>query len=165
MDNRRTDMNRTEAPQHNKTRRPALAAFFAMAVAIVFEAIPGGAVLRFVSDPAVSQTSTEVFSCFDLTPFGYANFGPFLTALLTVVTAALYLAGSLAKKKGLVTAALVTNVIAIFTSLMPLVMFGGEFYPTMLLGITLILLGGAVLGAAALVAAKPPKLGSEKIEQ
>ena len=40
-----------------------------------------GAVCIFASSP--TDRIREIFSYFDLTPFGYANFAPFLTALIT----------------------------------------------------------------------------------
>lgn len=51
------------------------------AVALVLEALPYGAVLNFklYKGEIIRQT----YSYFSLTPFGYANFGPMLTAVLT----------------------------------------------------------------------------------
>lgn len=51
-------------------------------VAIVLEALPYGAVLNFADE---SQTYRETFSYFSLTPYGYANFGPLIAAVLTCV--------------------------------------------------------------------------------
>ena len=48
---------------------------------LVLEVLPYGAVLHFANPEG--EPFRETFSYFDLTPYGYANFGPFITALLT----------------------------------------------------------------------------------
>jgi hypothetical protein len=45
------------------------------------EALPYGAVCNFASGP--NKIHRQTFSYFDLVPFGYANFAPPITALLT----------------------------------------------------------------------------------
>ena len=50
-------------------------------VIILLEILPFGAVLNFATDSG--ETIRETFSYFSLVPFGYANFGPFLTSLLS----------------------------------------------------------------------------------
>ncbi|MBQ2694565.1 MAG: hypothetical protein IJF57_03340 [Clostridia bacterium] len=52
-----------------------------IAAAIVFEILPYGAKLTFALDGG--KTREELFSYFSLTPYGYANFLPFITAVLT----------------------------------------------------------------------------------
>ena len=52
-----------------------------LAVILVLELLPYGAVLHFGNPEG--EPFREIFSYFDLTPYGYANFGPFITALLT----------------------------------------------------------------------------------
>lgn len=54
-------------------------------VILFLEILPFGAVLRFGRPPEEGGAIRETFSYFDLTPFGYANFGPFITAVLSVV--------------------------------------------------------------------------------
>ena len=56
-------------------------------VALILEIIPYGAVCNFAL-PATDGTIghfRELYSYFDLLPFGYANFGPFMTAITTCV--------------------------------------------------------------------------------
>ena len=48
---------------------------------LVLEVLPYGAVLHFGNPEG--EPFRETFSYFDLTPYGYANFGPFITALQT----------------------------------------------------------------------------------
>ena len=52
-------------------------------LALILEALPYGAVLQFAR-PAAAPLR-ELYSYFDLTPFGYANFAPLFTALGTCV--------------------------------------------------------------------------------
>jgi hypothetical protein len=52
-------------------------------ITLVLEIIPYGAVCVFASSP--TDKTRSLFSYFDLTPYGYANFTPFLTALATCV--------------------------------------------------------------------------------
>ena len=55
----------------------------AVVVALIAEILPNGAVLLFASGP--DERIRQTFSYSSLIPFGYANFFPFLTAILTVV--------------------------------------------------------------------------------
>lgn len=98
-------------------------------IAIILELLPYGAVLRMggpeENGEFVYYVST--YSYFDLTPFGFANFGPLLTAILTgvlLVLGGIYLYKKedkwLNRLKGF-------SGVAVFTSLMPL-MFGIEFF-------------------------------------
>lgn len=56
-------------------------------ITIILEILPYGAVCNFAL-PATDGTIgrfRELYSYFDLTPYGYANFAPFLTALISCV--------------------------------------------------------------------------------
>ena len=53
------------------------------AAAIVFEILPYGAKLTFALDGG--ETKEELFSYFSLTPYGYANILPLITAILTCI--------------------------------------------------------------------------------
>lgn len=57
-------------------------------LALILELLPYGAVLNFATP---EETFRRTYSYFDLTPYGYANFGPFLTALLTCLLLAVLL--------------------------------------------------------------------------
>ncbi len=50
-------------------------------ITLILEVLPYGAVLNFGNPEG--DPWRETFSYFDLTPFGYANFSPFITAALT----------------------------------------------------------------------------------
>ncbi len=56
-------------------------------IALVLEILPYGAVCNFATGP--NEIIRETFSYFDLTPFGYANFSPLLTAIITCAVLAL----------------------------------------------------------------------------
>lgn len=116
-----------------------------LAAAVVFQALPGGAVLNFLSqaENGSFRLIRQTYSYFSLTPFGYANFGPLITALLTCL---LLLAGLiyLVCKKGL-KAIKVISVIAVLASLTPL-LFGISYF-SLLGGIISVLLGMEVAAA------------------
>ena len=50
-------------------------------ISLILEVLPYGAVCIFASSP--TDRIRETFSYFDLTPFGYANFAPLFTAIIT----------------------------------------------------------------------------------
>lgn len=87
--------------------------------ALVLEALPFGAVLNFASPD--SEPIRKTFSYFSLVPFGYANFGPFITAILTCAILVLAFI-SVFTGKGRIGVGAV-SIVAFAASLMPL-MFG-----------------------------------------
>ena len=114
------------------------------AAALGLELLPFGAVLRFAVPEGSTANLRETYSYFDLTPFGYANFGPFLTAVLTCLLLAA--SGWLLWKGS--TAAVRTvrllSVASVILSLLPL-MFGIGYYSVIGGGISLLLFATAVL--------------------
>lgn len=52
-------------------------------ITLILEILPFGAVLNFANPEGEPWRKT--FSYFSLTPFGYANFAPFLTAIMTCI--------------------------------------------------------------------------------
>ena len=50
-------------------------------ITLILEILPYGAVCNFAPSP--TERIRKTFSYFDLIPFGYANFAPFLTAIIT----------------------------------------------------------------------------------
>ena len=59
-------------------------------ITLVLESLPYGAVCIFATSP--TERIRETFSYFDLTPFGYANFTPLFTAIITCIVFALLIA-------------------------------------------------------------------------
>lgn len=107
-------------------------------VVLILEIIPCGAVCVFAADQG--ERIRQTFSYFDLTPFGYANFGPFITAILTCTLVVLAIVYALKQSKGLNTAIMNVSGIATATSLMPL-LYGIEFYSIVGAVITVLLAG------------------------
>ena len=93
------------------------------ALTIVLEALPLGAVCTFA--PCPTERVRETFSYFSLIPFGYANFAPLITAILTVVILLLSLISL--KKDSVFNALFVLSIITAIISLMPL-MYGLNNY-------------------------------------
>lgn len=52
-------------------------------ITLVLEALPYGAVCVFASSP--TERIRKTFPYFDLTPFGYANFTPLFTAIISCI--------------------------------------------------------------------------------
>ncbi len=106
-------------------------------IATILELLPYGAVLNFANPEGLSWRRT--FSYFSLTPFGYANFGPLITALLTCVLLILATISIFKYSKGLNTA--ITNVsgIATLVSLSPL-LYGINYISAVGVAITVVLL-------------------------
>ena len=60
-------------------------------VTLILEILPYGAVCNFMRPPSSVNPDApvghfrELYSYFDLTPFGYANFAPLITAIITCI--------------------------------------------------------------------------------
>ena len=93
------------------------------ALTIALELLPLGAVCIFATSP--TERVRETFSYFSLIPFGYANFAPLITAILTVVILLLSLISL--KKDSVFNALFVLSIITAIISLMPL-MYGLNNY-------------------------------------
>jgi hypothetical protein len=91
--------------------------------ALLLEIFAEGAVCNFATP---EKTITETFSYFSLTPYGYANFGPFITAILSCVLFIFAVILFTPKAKKIFKATAVISGISLFTSVLPLIMFGGR---------------------------------------
>ena len=110
--------------------------------ALILELLPNGVVLRFANpdgDPWV-----RTYCHFDLTPFGYANFGPLIAAVLTCVLLLLVVIYLFKPRKGLNTALMNVSGFAAVAVFAP-VMFGVEYLTV--IGIVVGLLLAATFGA------------------
>jgi hypothetical protein len=85
--------------------------------ALVLEILPYGAVLNFGNPEG--DTWRKTYSYFSLSPYGYANFGPLITAVLTCVLL-IILVLSLLLKKDWNKPITIISAIATLTSLAPL---------------------------------------------
>ena len=92
--------------------------------ALVLEILPYGAVCNFANPEGEPWRYT--YSYFDLTPFGYANFAPFIVALLTCALMVMIVV-SLVSKKPMRTPVLTVSAVATVLSLAPL-LFGISYF-------------------------------------
>jgi hypothetical protein len=111
--------------------------------------LPYGVVLIFASGP--NERVTETFSYFSMTPFGYANFFPLLTGILTIAVIALCTISLIKKLRAtrLKNAAFMCSIIAIVLSIMPLLLFGKEYMTVVSYIISALILISIVLQAVA----------------
>jgi len=107
-----------------------LAAVLLPIIAIILELLPYGVVLNFAPGPG--ETLRQTYSYFSLMPFGYANVGPLFTAIMTCVILLLAVVLLFKDGKGIQKALFICSLIAVITSLMPL-MFGLSYF-TMIAG-------------------------------
>ncbi len=112
-----------------KNRAFEIGAFLFLCAAQALELLPCGAVLIFADGPENKVMKT--FSYFSFVPFGYANFWPLITALLTAVALALSAVRLLKKSAAAKTrdAVFIIKALALIFSLLPL-MYGGEYMNT-----------------------------------
>ena len=94
-------------------------------ITLVLEILPYGAVCNFANPDG--KPWRETFSYFDLTPFGYANFAPFLTAITTCAILALLLVYLFTNKHRMITVTKVLLCIGAVLSLCPL-LYGVSFF-------------------------------------
>lgn len=103
-------------------------------VIILLEILPFAAVLNFATDSG--ETIRETFSYFSLVPFGYANFCPFLTSLISsaLLLLVLFYLMKGKGKKGIVA----VSALAFVTSIMPF-MYGFSYVSAVGVVISLLL--------------------------
>lgn len=105
---------------------------------LILELLLNGVVLNFANPEGEPWRRT--YSYFSLTPFGYANVGPFITAILTCILLVLVAVYLFKPRNGLNTAILNVSGFATAASLMPL-MFGFDYITVIGVIITLLLAG------------------------
>ena len=93
--------------------------------ALILELLPYGAVCNFANPEGESFRRT--YSYFDMTPFGYANFAPLLTALLTCAVLLLLLLHAFLNKHPLLKTARLLLAVSVPLSLCPL-LYGVRFF-------------------------------------
>ncbi|MCD7822602.1 MAG: hypothetical protein LUG86_01060 [Oscillospiraceae bacterium] len=115
----------------------AISAMVLAVIAIILEALPGGAVLIFSDGSGSGIVST--YSYFSLTPFGYANFAPLITGIMTIAILIMVVVGFIkAGGRKLRTATIVVNALAVLVSISPLI-YGIHYYNTIGAAVTAVL--------------------------
>lgn len=116
-------------------------------ITLILEILPYGAVLNFMRPVATEGVPPgrfrELYSYFDLTPFGYANFAPLITAVITCIILLLLILYCITGKHRLAISA--RNILYVCTvfSLGPLVL-GFRFFSVVGALITITLIGEIV---------------------
>lgn len=112
---------------------------------LILELLPFGAVLNFAADDG--ETFRRTYSYFSLTPYGYANFGPFITAVLSLVLLILFTFAVIKKDtRRLWGTICIISSISVLTSLLPLITSGINGTSVVGLFISLILICILVIG-------------------
>lgn len=119
-------------------------------LAVILEILPFGAVLNFANDGA---TIRKTFSYFSLTPFGYANFAPFITALLSCVLLLLSIIYLVKDSNSTGNAIVAVSAMASLLSLAP-ILYGFDYFSILGGCISVVLLGCFVLALYAKNAGK-----------
>ncbi len=117
-------IRRREAAVKMRNKVYYLLAVVMHCVAFVLELLPIGVVMVFAPGPG--ERITEVYSYFSLLPWGYANFTPMLTGLLTLAVIVLGVISLLRFDKAAKCrkAAFICSVISLLFSIVPLLLFG-----------------------------------------
>ena len=114
------------------------AIFLLPLLTFILEILPWGAILNFIDNPA-SELRRETYSYFSLMPAGYANFGPLLTGILTIVLLLLLITYLFTKQIKVLYIIVIVSFISVVTSLIPLIL-GLNFYSLIGLFISLTLI-------------------------
>lgn len=111
-------------------------------ITLILEILPYGAVCNFANPEGEPWRKT--YSYFDLLPFGYANFAPFITALLTCIIILLLVINLFVNKERLILTVRNILIITSLISLYPLI-FGISYFSIVGGLITLTLIANVLL--------------------
>lgn len=118
-----------------------------LAATLILEMLPFGAVLIFAPGP--DESIKQTFAYFSLIPFGYANFFPLLTAILSVASA-IFLTIALIKKVNIThlqKAIVISTASAFILSIMPGLIFGTAYMTAVGAFISMLLLSLLIVQA------------------
>ena len=93
-------------------------------IALILELFPNGVVMRFANPEGEPWVKTVSF--FDPLPYGYGNFGPFLSALITVLLVILSVFYAVKGGRKIKKALLILSLAAALFALLP-IMFGFSY--------------------------------------
>lgn len=120
--------NRREINIKNSYRAMYSFILLSQVMALVFEMFPDALMLPFASGP--NHWVTKTFSYFSLTPFGYAEFSPVLTGVLTIIIIALSAINLIQARKAalkLQNADFICAIIAFVFSILHLLKYGAAY--------------------------------------
>lgn len=120
--------NRREINIKNSYRAMYSFILLSQVMALVFEMFPDALMLPFASGP--NHWVTKTFSYFSLTPFGYAEFFPVLTGVLTIIIIALSAINLIQARKAalkLQNADFICAIIAFVFSILHLLKYGAAY--------------------------------------
>ena len=124
-----------------KMKKTRISRLFILLLAIILEILPYGAVCIFATP---EETFRKTFSYFSLVPYGYANFAPFITALLTCILLVLLLSSLVSKRDVLEGWSRGISLVAAIISLCPLFL-GVQFFSFVGAAISVLLWSVAIL--------------------
>lgn len=112
--------------------------------ALVLEALPNGVVIYFANPEGDPYRAT--YSYFSLTPYGYANIFPLITAVMTCVLLLLLIISIILKKDLSKSAAIIAGT-ASALSLCPLPLFGADEFTAIGAAISICLIAVTVVAS------------------
>lgn len=141
--------NRREINIKNSYRAMYSFILLSQVMALVFEMFPDALMLPFASGP--NQWVTKTFSYFSLTPFGYAEFSPILTGVLTIIIIVLSAINLIQARKALKlqNADFICAIIAFVFSILHLLKYGAAYMSFPSYAISALILISAVVQAVA----------------
>lgn len=141
--------NRREINIKNSYRAMYSFILLSQVMALIFEMLPDALMLSFASGP--NQWVTKTFSYFSLTPFGYAEFSPILTGVLTIIIIVLSAINLIQARKALKlqNADFICAIIAFVFSILHLLRYGAAYMSFPSYAISALILISAVLQAVA----------------
>lgn len=123
-------------------KKKNLFALLSSLLALALEITPWGAVLNFALDDG--ETIRKTYSYFSMIPFGYANFFPLMTAIMTCLLVLFLLIALIRKSEKAANTAFFLSLGGAVISLLPL-LYGVRAFSLTGLGITLCLAVSALL--------------------
>lgn len=115
-------------------------------LALVLELLPYGVVLNFASEPGSNARYVQqLYSYFSLVPFGYANFGPLVTAIITCILIPFSVLAVILGKDALRRINCGLCALGVFTSLLPLLLFGKTYLTVIGIVITILFVLSLIL--------------------
>ncbi|MBN3489902.1 hypothetical protein JV173_00095 [Acholeplasma equirhinis] len=92
--------------------------FIPQIAVLLMAALPNSVAMRFAPEPV--ETIIHYTNYYDLLPFGYGHFGPFLTVCLAGIVLLLTIIWFFTQKQGILSSIRIVSVFELATSMLPL---------------------------------------------